>query len=135
MITDKTILCKFKGRVYTFVNDSTNIMTLETNYLVKSTEDIVRKWPPFEVCFREKVKQIQSHHFSLREASGILSISQASESKQFFATRGVFFHYFLNTLMTNWAQNFHRFFILCICWGTPSEDTGLLAITKSLPCL
>ena len=31
-----------------------------------------------------------------------------------------FFHYYLATLTT-----FYRFVILCICWDTPSEKTGL----------
>ena len=37
-----------------------------------------------------------------------------------------FFHYYLSTSVTNWMiSNFHRFLILCICWDTPSEKTGL----------
>ena len=36
-----------------------------------------------------------------------------------------FFHYYLATSTTNWAKKFHRFVILCICWDTPSEKTGL----------
>ena len=33
------------------------------------------------------------------------------------------------------SQNFHRCVILCTYWGTSSENTGLLAITKGVQCL
>ena len=39
-----------------------------------------------------------------------------------------FFHYFLATSMTNWAQMFTDLLFLCICWDTPSENTGHLPI-------
>ena len=61
-----------------------------------------------------------------------LWISEAHNSMQ----QGCFsfFHYFLATLMINWA---HRFVTLCIrgLLGYTSEDTGLCQLRKMFPCL
>ena len=43
---------------------------------------------------------------------------------------------YLATSTPDWAQIFTFFFIIiCICWDTPSEKTGHLAITNSVLCL
>ena len=43
----------------------------------------------------------------------------------------VFFSFiiFLAILITNWAQNFHRF-VTCKCWNTPSVNTCLWQLSK-----
>ena len=50
------------------------------------------------------------------------SRNQASKSTWLRVTR-VFF--FISQLRRPMSSNLHRFVILCICWDTPSEKTGL----------
>ena len=44
---------------------------------------------------------------------------QASESTQLRVTRVFFFHYYLATSMTNWAQIFTGLLFYALCWDTP----------------
>ena len=49
--------------------------------------------------------------------------------------KGVFSSIIISQLQRPWSPNLHRFVILCIYWDTLSENTGILAITKGVPCL
>ena len=52
------------------------------------------------------------------------SRNQASGSTQLRVTR-MFFLSLSRIFDDHLSSNFHRFVILCICWDTPSEKTGL----------
>ena len=45
------------------------------------------------------------------------------------------FHYFLAPLITNWVQISIRFVILCECWDTPNENSGLWQLLKLVSCI
>ena len=51
--------------------------------------------------------------------------NQASQSTQLRVTRVFFFHYYLATSTTNWAQMFTGLLFCAFCWDTPSEKNGL----------
>ena len=55
---------------------------------------------------------------------------QASESTQLVWQGCFFFLYSLATFDDQLSKNFHRLVILCTCWDTTSEKTGLWQLPK-----
>ena len=67
------------------------------------------------------------HEFDLENSELDFEVSKSSIWKHtMIVWQGCFFfHYYLATSTTTWAQIFYRFVSSCICWDTPSEKTGL----------
>ena len=63
--------------------------------------------------------------FETLQIKNLRSRNQASESTQLRVTRVFFLSLISRNFDDQLSSNFHRFTILCICWHTLSEKTGL----------
>ncbi len=112
-------------------------MTIKT-YLIKSTGEMLIHITLLEITplwsngVLEKRAHFQPKNI-IWEGLQAWSLSQASESTQFYATSVCFLSLFSCNFDDQLSPNFHRFVILCICWNTPSEDTGLWQLPKVYP--
>ena len=87
--------------------------------------NIVRNGSLWSAIFFEK--EVIFHEFDIETSDLELEVSKSSVRKHTtLCDKDVFFLSLLSRNFDDWlSSNFHRFVILCICWDTPSEKTGL----------
>ena len=76
-------------------------------------------------------KEVIFHEFDFETSSLELEVSKSSIKKHTtLCDKGVFLSLLSRNFDDQLSSNFHRFVILCICWDTQSEKTGLWQLPK-----